>query len=96
MRLALSSHNQSRIHVHVVRGQVEGDQPLEDDGPAWESGCEENEQAGGGATVSDHVENSAKAGRLLEDARSITVKRIEQARDGVEKRAGAWMEGHVV
>ena len=96
MRLALSSHNQSGIHVHVVRGQVEGDQSLEDDGPAWESGGKEDEQAGGGATVGDHVENSAEAGRLLEDARSVAIEGIEQARDRVEKRASAWVEGHVV
>ena len=96
MRLALSSHNQSCIHVHVVRGQVEGDQPLEDDGPAWESGGKEYEQAGGSATVGDHVENSAEAGGLLEDARSVAIESIKQARDRVEKRASAWVEGHVI
>ena len=73
------AHGQSRVHVHVVAGHVEGDQALEDDGPAGEGGGEEDEQAGRRATVSDHVEHSAEAGGLVQVAGGIAVEGVEQA-----------------
>lgn len=41
--LARAAHHQCGVHVHVVAGEVEGDEALEDDGPAREGGGEEDE-----------------------------------------------------
>ena len=82
--------------MHIVTGQIQRDQSLEDNGPAWECGSKEDEQAGGCATIGDHVENSAKAGGLLEDAGCIAIEGVEETGDGVKEGAGAWVEGHVV
>jgi hypothetical protein len=82
--------------VDVVAGEVERDEPLEDDGPARPGGREENEEASGGAAVRHHVENSAELGRLFKVPRGISVQGIEQAGYAVERRAGARMKGHIV
>lgn len=74
--------------MHVVAGEVEGNQALEDDSPAREGGREEDEQAGRGAAVRDHVEDGAEARGLLEEAGGVAVDGVEEARDAVEERAG--------
>lgn len=50
-----ASHRQRSIHVHVMGGEVEGDEELEDDYPARESGGQEYEQTGRAATIGDHI-----------------------------------------
>lgn len=37
------THDQCSVHVHVVTGQVEGDQALEDQRPARKGGGQEDE-----------------------------------------------------
>ena len=96
VRLADAAHDQRGVHVHVVAGEVEGDEALEDDGPAREGGGEEDEQARRRAAVGHHVEHGAEARRLAEVARGVAVESVEEARDAVEQRAGARVEGHVV
>lgn len=91
-----AAHGQSRVHMHVVAGHVEGDQALEDDGPPGEGGGEEDEQAGRRAAVRDHVEHSAEAGGLVKVASGIPVEGVEKTRDAVEQRACSGVEGHVV
>lgn len=84
------------IHVHVVAGKIQGNEALEEDGPAREGGGEKDEETGGGATVGDHVEHGTEAGRLLEDAGSPAIEGVEQAGDAVEDGARAWVQGHVI
>lgn len=60
-----AAYDESRVHVHIVAGEVECDEALEDDGPAGESGRQEDEQAGRSAAVRHHVEDSTEARRLL-------------------------------
>lgn len=96
MALVLPSHAEGSIHVDVVAGEVEGDEPLEEDGPARPGGREENEEAGGRAAVRHHVQNSAELGRLFKIPRGISVQCVEEAGDAVERRAGARMKGHIV
>lgn len=91
-----ATDKESSIHVNVVAGEVEGDKGLEENGPSREGRGEEDEQAGGGATVSDHVENGAESGRLLKGTGSVAIEGIEQARNTVEECACSRMEGHVV
>lgn len=74
-----AAHNQSSVHVHVVAGEVECNQALEDDGPSREGRGQEDQQARGSAAVRDHVQDSAKASRLVKSSRSIPVESVEQA-----------------
>lgn len=96
MALALAAHDQSRIHVHVVAGEVQADQALEDHGVGGLRSGEEDQQASSRAAVSDHVQHSTKASGLLELARGHAIQRIEKAADGVEEAAAARVEGHEV
>lgn len=88
--------DERRVHVHVVACKVDGDEALEDDGPAREGRRQEDQQARRGAAVRDHVEDGTEAGRLLEDAGSIAVECVEEAGYAVQDRACAWVQGHVV
>ena len=96
MALALPAHAQRGVHVHVVAREVQADEELEDGGVGGLGAGEEDEQAGGGAAVGDHVEHGAEAGRLAELARRPAVEGVEQAGDGVEEAAAAGVEGHEV
>lgn len=96
MALTLAAHNQSRIHVHVVAGKVQANQALEDHRVGGLRSGEEDQQTGGSAAVSDHVQHGTKASGLLEFARSHAVQSIEEAADGVEEAASARVEGHEV
>lgn len=96
MALVGAAHGQGGVHVHVVAGQVEGDQALEEDGPARPGGAEEDQQTGGGAAVGDHVEHGAEGGGLVVDAGSVAVEPVEQAGDAVQGRACPGVKGHVV
>jgi hypothetical protein len=69
--------------MHIVAGEVQRNQSLEDDSPAGERGREENEEAGSGASIRDHVKDSAESSRLLEDAGKVAIEGIEQAGDAV-------------
>lgn len=91
-----ASNNQSSIHVHVVAGEVERNQALEDNGPSREGRRQENQQARGGAAVRDHVQDGAEASRLVKGSGSISVESVEQARDAVEQGARARVQGHIV
>jgi hypothetical protein len=94
--LFAAAHAQRRIHVHIVARQVERDEALEHDAPARESLRQEDEQAGRGASVCDHVQYRTKFGALFEPARCVAVKGIEETGDAVEDRACTGVEGHVV
>lgn len=96
MALALSAHDQSGVHVHVVAGKVQADQALEDHRVGGFGGREEDEQARGGAAVGDHVQDGAETGRLLEFARGKAIESVEKAADGVEEAAAARVKGHEV
>lgn len=65
--------------MHVVAGQVEGNQALEDDGPAGEGRRQEDEEACSGAAIGHHVENSAEASGLLKDTGDIAIEGVEKA-----------------
>lgn len=43
MALSLPTHNKRRIHMHIMTRQIQRNQTLENNRPAWESGCEEDE-----------------------------------------------------
>jgi hypothetical protein len=94
--LITPTHSKRGVHVDVVARKIQADESLEDDAPSGESASEENEQAGRSAAISDHIQYSAKLSRLVEFARCIPIERIKQAREGVEERAGAWVQWHVV
>lgn len=89
-------HRQRRVHVHIMTGKIQTDQPLEDDAPTRERAGQEDKQAGCRAAVGHHVEDGAEAGGLMEVARRVAVERVEDAGDAVEEGAGAWVERHVV
>lgn len=79
-----TANNQGGVHVHVMAGEVERNQALEDDGPSREGRRQEDQQTRGGASIRDHVQDSAKASRLVEGSGSISVESVEQARNAVE------------
>ena len=96
MALALPAHGQRGVHVDVVAGKVQRDQPLEHHAVGGLGGCEEDEQARRRAAVGDHIEHGAEARTLVELARRPAVQRVEQARDGVQKAAATGVQRHEV
>lgn len=91
-----TTDDEGDVHVHVVAGKVEGDEGLEENGPAGKGRGEKDEEARRGAAVGDHVEDGAEAGGLLKDAGGVAVEGVEEAGDAVEDGAGSRMQGHVV
>ena len=90
------AHAQRRIHVHVVTGQVQRDQTLENDGPPGPGGAQEDQQARGGAAVRHHVQDRAESGRLVEIPRRISIQCIQQTRYAIKEGAGARVQRHVI
>lgn len=76
--------------------QIKTNQALEDDRPTWEGGGKENEQTRCCATVCDHVQDGAKAGRLAEVPGCQSVEGVEEAGDAVEEGTSPGVQGHVV
>ena len=52
---ARAAHHQRGVHVHVVAREIEGDEALEDDRPARESGGEEDQQTRRRAAIRHHI-----------------------------------------
>lgn len=94
--LGAAAHAQGSVHVHVVAGQVQRDQTLEDDAPAREGLRQENQQTRRGAAVGHHVQHGAELGALLIGAGCVAIERVEQTRYAVQGGACARVEGHVV
>jgi len=91
-----STDTQSSVHVHIVTGEVQGNQTLEDNRPARPGGAQEDEQAGSGAAIRDHIQHGTECGRLTVVPGSIAIQRVQQTRHAVENGTGARVEGHVV
>lgn len=75
--LALASHRERGIHVHVVAGEVQADQALEDYGISRLSGRQKDEQACGRATICHHVQHGAEARTLLELPRCHSIQSVQ-------------------
>lgn len=90
------SRDERAVHVDVVRAKVERDEALEDDGTSWVGSGQEAEQACGGASICDHVENSSELCGLTERSCCHTVKGVEKARNTVEEGADFWIALHKV
>ena len=69
--------------MHVMARQIKTYEPLEQDRPCGERGSEEDQQAGCGAAIGDHVKDGAELGRLLKIARGNAIKGVEEAGDAV-------------
>lgn len=78
MGLALSTHYQRRIHVHIVTSEIHGNQSLENNRPTRECGSEKDEQASGCASIGYHVEDGTETCGLLEDAGCVAVQGVEE------------------
>lgn len=72
-----ATHTQRRIHVHVVTGQIQANQPLENDSPSGPGGAQEDDQTRGRAAVRDHIQHGAEGGRLVEVPRRISIQCIK-------------------
>lgn len=83
------------IHVHVMRGEVQGHQELENHDVFRVGNAQVADQRRGGASVGDHVENGTKLGGLLQSARSSTVERVQKTGNAVEEGAVLRMPAHV-
>lgn len=77
--LASSSHAKRGVHVHIVTGEVQRNQALENDRPPRPRGAEEYQQTGGCAPVRHHVEHRTKSGGLIVVSRRISIQGIQQA-----------------
>ena len=96
MALPLPRHGQRRVHVHVMARQIQADQSLEQNRPSRPGRAQEHQQARRRTSIRHHVEHAAELRRLLEPASRVPVEGVEQAGDGVEQRARARVERHVV
>lgn len=96
MRLIAPAHSERRIHMNIVAREIQTNQSLEQDRPPRKRAREEDEQARGSAAIGDHVEDRAELGGLVEGTGGVAVEGVEEAGEGVEEGAGAWVEGHVV
>lgn len=91
-----TTHTQRRIHVHVVTGQIQANQALENDSPSGPGGAQEDDQTRGRAAVRHHIQHGAEGGRLVEVPRRISIQCIKQTRHAIQKGACSGVEGHVV
>ena len=82
-----TSHDQGCIHVDVMAREVQGDETLEQEGPSWPCRRKEDQETRRCATICNHIEDGTKSRRLFEVSRSISIKRVEKARDAVEEGA---------
>lgn len=96
MTLARPAHGQCRIHVDVVRCQIQTDQALEENAPSGERGGEIHEQASGRASIGHHIQDGAELGGLLKVSCCDPIERVQQAGYAVEERAGPRVNGHVI
>lgn len=94
--LITTAHRERRVHVNVMACKIQTDQSLEEDGPARESRCQEDEQARCRAAISDHIQYSTKLCGLIKGTGGVSIERIEQAGERVEEGAGTWVERHIV
>lgn len=96
MALPLPAHGKRGIHVDIMARKVQANQTLENHRVGGLGRGEEDEEAGGGAAVGNHVEHGAEARGLVEFARRPAVHGVEEAGDGVEEAAAAGVQGHEV
>ena len=89
--LITTAHRERRVHVNVMACKIQTDQSLEEDGPARESRCQEDEQARCRAAISDHIQYSTKLCGLIKGTGGVSIERIEQAGERVEEGAGTWV-----
>ena len=82
--------------MDVVAGEIKTDQPLEDNAPPRPGGSEKNQQAGGRAAVSHHVQDGAEGGGLIVASCRDSIESVEEAGYAVEQRTGAGVEWHVI
>lgn len=94
--VALSTHAQRGVHVHVMTCQVEGDESLEEDRPARPGGAQEHKETRGRAPIRDHVEDGAERRRLFEIPCRVSVECVQQARDAVEQGTCPRVQRHVI
>lgn len=94
--MALPTHGQSRVHMDVVAGEIQGNQALEQDGPSRKGRGQEHQETGSRAAVGDHVQHRTKSCGLIVPPRCQAVRGIEKARDTVQTRTRPRMKGHVV
>lgn len=94
MRRALAAHSQGSIHVHVMAGQIQADQALEDPAVRWLRRRQEDEQARGGAPIGHHIKDRAEARALVVLAGGDAIERVQKAGHGVEEAASARVQGH--
>lgn len=66
-------HGQCRVHVHVMAGQIQANQRLEENRPSRPGGTQEDQQTSRRASICDHVEHRPKPGCLLEITSCIAV-----------------------
>jgi hypothetical protein len=76
--LSAAAHAQRRIHVHIVARQIQRDEALENNAPPGKCLRQEDEQTGGGAPISDHVQYRAKFRGLLESAGCVAIEGIKE------------------
>lgn len=76
--LTTSSHGQSGIHVHVVAGEVETDEELEDHAPSWFGSRQENQQTGCCTSIRHHVQNSSELCGLVEAAGGGAIEGVKE------------------
>lgn len=74
--LTCAAHGQGSVHVHVVTGQIQANQTLEQDGPSRPSGAQEDEQTGGRTAIRDHIQDRAECGGLVEMTRRHAIQRV--------------------
>ena len=81
--LSLPTHDQSRVHVHVMTGQIQRNQALENHAVCRFGGRQEDEQTSGRTSIGDHVEHCTEPRALLEFACRDSIQSIQETRDGV-------------
>ena len=79
MACLASTQFETCIHVDIVGSQVQTDEDLKHNTPSRECLSQEDEQAGRGAAVCHHVEDSAERCRLIISACCYAVEGVEEA-----------------
>ncbi|KAA8902011.1 hypothetical protein TRICI_005961 [Trichomonascus ciferrii] len=90
------ARGQHGVHVHVVRGQIQTHQQLEQHRPPRIRHAQVADERRRRAPVRDHVQHRAEAGRLAKAPRRRPVQSVQNARQPVQNRAVLRVPPHVV
>jgi len=76
--VARSALHEGSVEVDPVAADVDDHAQLEEEGPRWVEGAERRQESHGGAPVRQLIQHGPELGPLIEGARGVAIKSIQQ------------------